>query len=191
MPIEMTWDGVNWIDSIVDGPHGPIPVRHYSPPSGISPVSTRPIVWIRGGGFFKGNLEQPESHDAGRALAAAGFHVITVAYQLATVSRHRWFTRGLWWSPAVHYPIPVDEVVVRSPGRATRGPQRGNSGRCKPRCVFVRRCSASHGRRWGQHSCGRLFSYGLSTPGCRAGRRNCGSVSVVCAGMSMRRRFST
>lgn len=112
IPTEKTSHCVDWRDSTVDGPHGPIPVRYYSPPRRTTPASTTPIVWIHGGGFFKGNLDQAESHDVGGALAAAGFHVITIAYQLATVSRFSWSTQGLRRSPAVHYPVPVDEVVA-------------------------------------------------------------------------------
>ncbi|WP_442784976.1 alpha/beta hydrolase [Cryobacterium sp. MP_M5] len=100
------------IESTIQGPHGPIPVRWYSPPIGTTPVSSAPIVWIHGGGFFKGGLDQPESHDVARALAAAGFPVVTVAYRLATVSRIRRSSRGFRWSPAVHYPVPVDDVVA-------------------------------------------------------------------------------
>ncbi|POH60384.1 esterase [Arthrobacter glacialis] len=100
------------MDSTVQGPHGPIPVRWYSPQTDTNPVSTTPIVWIHGGGFFKGNLDQSESHDVGQAMAAAGFRVITVAYQLASVSRFRRSTSGSRWSPPVHYPVPVDEVVA-------------------------------------------------------------------------------
>ncbi|WP_425284277.1 alpha/beta hydrolase [Arthrobacter alpinus] len=45
-------------------------------------------------------------------MSTAGFRVITVGYQLATVSRVRRSTSGLRWGPAVHYPVPVDEVVA-------------------------------------------------------------------------------
>ena len=69
-------------------------------------------MWIHGGGFFKGGLDQPESNDVARTLAAAGFTVVTVAYRLATVSRFRWSERGWGWHPAVHYPLPVDDVVA-------------------------------------------------------------------------------
>lgn len=70
---------VNSIDSMIQGPpHGPIPVRRYSPPLGMSPPSSTPNVWIHGGGFFKGSLDQPESHEVARLLAAAGFKVVTV-----------------------------------------------------------------------------------------------------------------
>lgn len=111
-PSEKLLHAVIWIDSTVIGPHGPVPVRCYSPSIDSAPVSTKTIVWIHGGGFFKGNLDQSESHHVALALAAAGFRVITVAYQLATVSKFHWSARGLQRSSAIHYPIPVNEVVA-------------------------------------------------------------------------------
>jgi acetyl esterase/lipase len=103
---------VNSIDSVIQGPHGPIPVRRYSPPLGMSPASSAPIVWIHGGGFFKGSLDQPESHDVARSLASAGFQVVTVDYRLASISRFRRSSSGFGRSPSVHFPVPVDDVVA-------------------------------------------------------------------------------
>ncbi|WP_198415976.1 alpha/beta hydrolase [Cryobacterium algoricola] len=103
---------VNSIETTIQGPHGPIPVRWYSPPVGAAPVRSTPIVWVHGGGFFRGGLDLPESHDVALILAAAGFQVVTVAYRLATVSRLRLSSSGFRRSPAVHYPVPVDDVVA-------------------------------------------------------------------------------
>ena len=100
------------VDTTVEGPHGSIPVRWYLPPVGSASVGSATIVWVHGGGFFKGGLDQPESHDVARTLAAAGFTVVTIAYRLATVSRFRRSARGFGWRPSVHYPIPVDDVVA-------------------------------------------------------------------------------
>ncbi|TFD25095.1 hypothetical protein E3T27_09930 [Cryobacterium lyxosi] len=114
---------VHWIDSVIQGFHGPIPVRRYSSPIGMTPVRSAPIVWIHGGGFFKGNLDQPKSHDVARSLAAAGFQVVTVDYRLATISMLRRSSSGFRRSPAVHFPVPVDDVVaaVRAGVRRGRG----------------------------------------------------------------------
>jgi len=103
---------VTSIDSVIAGPHGPIPVRRYLPDIGRTPVSSAHVVWIHGGGFFKGGLDQPESHDVARSLAAAGFNVTTVDYRLATVSRLNLSSTGFRLSPAVHFPVPVDDVVA-------------------------------------------------------------------------------
>lgn len=111
-PLGQISKSVNAIDSTIQGPHGPIPVRWYSPPSGTTPVSSTPIVWIHGGGFFKGGLDQPESHDVARLLAAVGFRVVTVAYRLATISKLQLSSSGFRLVPAVHYPVPIHDVVA-------------------------------------------------------------------------------
>ncbi|SDN46132.1 acetyl esterase [Cryobacterium flavum] len=103
---------VDSVDKIIEGPHGSIPVRWYSPPVGTASVESATIVWIHGGGFFKGSLDQPESDDVARTLAAAGFTVVTVAYRLARISTWRRSASGLVWAPGLHYPVPVDDVVA-------------------------------------------------------------------------------
>ncbi|WEO76988.1 alpha/beta hydrolase [Cryobacterium sp. SO2] len=90
------------IDATVDGPHGPVPVRRYAP---TGTTARPPIVWVHGGGFFKGDLDLPETHEVARALAAAGFPVVTVDYRLATVGP------GLG-RRGIRYPVPVDDVVA-------------------------------------------------------------------------------
>jgi len=95
------------VESAVAGPHGPVPVRRYAPPAGAT--ARPPIVWVHGGGFFTGDLDLPETHEVARALAAAGFPVVTVGYRLATIgprppSRRR--------APSIRYPVPVDDVVA-------------------------------------------------------------------------------
>lgn len=103
---------VDFVDKTIEGPHGPIPVRWYAPPTGTASVGSATIVWIHGGGFFKGNLNQPESHDVAHTLAAAGFTVVTVAYRLARLSTLRRSASGFGWAPGIHYPVPVDDVVA-------------------------------------------------------------------------------
>jgi acetyl esterase len=97
----------------IAGPHGPIPVRRYVPPGGVS-SSAVPIVWLHGGAFVKGDLDQPETHDVALGLAEAGHVVITVDYRLTTfLGRRRRFPGP--HSPRrsrVHYPVPVDDVVA-------------------------------------------------------------------------------
>jgi len=86
----------------VAGPHGPIPVRRYTP---AETTTGPPIVWVHGGGFFRGDLDLPETHEVARALASAGFPVVTVDYRLATVGP-RLGRRG------IRYPVPVDDIVA-------------------------------------------------------------------------------
>jgi acetyl esterase len=100
----------------VAGPHGPIPVRRYCPPDGVS-HGVVPIVWLHGGAFVKGGLDQPETHDVALGLAQAGHAVITVDYRLTTLlGRGRRFPAPDSGRRArrarVHYPVPVDDVVA-------------------------------------------------------------------------------
>jgi acetyl esterase len=95
------------IDDTIQGPHGPIPVRRYSPPIGEVLIESPLIVWVHGGGFFKGGLDQPESHDVARTLAAEGFRVVTVAYRLVTLSLFRRAS-----SKSISFPVPVDDVLA-------------------------------------------------------------------------------
>lgn len=80
-------------DRTIEGPHGEIPVRVYTPP--VDPVTV--LVWLHGGGFAHGDLDMPESHVVASELAArAGAVVVAVDYRLA--------------GDDVRYPIPVDDV---------------------------------------------------------------------------------
>ena len=96
----------------IDGPHGPIPVRRYSPPDATPSISAMPIVWVHGGAFVSGDLDQPESHVVALELAKAGFPVVTVDYRLAKFSPFR--GRGVVGtaSSSVHFPVPVDDVLA-------------------------------------------------------------------------------
>ncbi|WP_345064090.1 alpha/beta hydrolase [Leifsonia kafniensis] len=98
-------------DDQVDGPHGYIPVRRYEPvrTNGLTTAPT--VVWLHGGGFFKGGLNQPESDSVALALAARGYPVVTVDYRLAplpVVGRLSVRQRKL----SNRYPVPVDDVLA-------------------------------------------------------------------------------
>ncbi len=47
-------------------------------------------MWLHGGAFFAGHLDQPESDTFARALAGRGVRVITVDYALAPLLSTRW-----------------------------------------------------------------------------------------------------
>ncbi len=68
-------------DITVDGGAGPLPARHYAPPSTTEPAAPL-LLFLHGGGFVIGDLD---SHDEPcRLLARYGrMHVISVAYRLA------------------------------------------------------------------------------------------------------------
>jgi acetyl esterase len=67
-------------DSVVVGAGGDIRVRDYRP---ASPATPMPFLWVHGGGFVSGGLDQKESDAPARYLAAAGRWVRTVDYRLA------------------------------------------------------------------------------------------------------------
>ena len=83
-------------DLVVDGPHGPVPVRVYGVPDG----SGRPaFVWMHGGAFMMGDLDMPEADRTAREVCArAGAVVVSVDYRLAV--------------DGVHHPVPHDDVVA-------------------------------------------------------------------------------
>lgn len=101
------------IGGMVDGPHGPIPVRRYAPPANASAAELPAVVWVHGGAFMWGGLEQPESDAVARGLALRGFPVVTVDYRLARFPPFRPSSvrgSGPRVEPRVTYPVPVDDV---------------------------------------------------------------------------------
>jgi len=80
------------------GPHGPVPVRIYTPAGG-TPVGVPCLVWLHGGGFIGGDLDMREADWTAREVcAAAGAVVVSVDYRLAT--------------GGVSYPVPHDDTVA-------------------------------------------------------------------------------
>jgi len=89
-------------DDAAPGPHGPVPVRVYSPAGGDSPHPAAPrpaLVWVHGGAFVGGGLEMPEADWTARQICVrAGAVVVSVDYRLC--------------NGGVHYPVPHDDVVA-------------------------------------------------------------------------------
>jgi acetyl esterase/lipase len=109
-------------DDIVEGRHGKVPIRRYQPlgaRSGAVPgtgtgarTAAGPpvVVWLHGGAFSHGGLDQQESHAVGLALAESGFAVTAVDY--------RRVPPWSWWRPprpgvlgGIRYPVPLDDVI--------------------------------------------------------------------------------
>ncbi len=67
-------------DGVVRGRDGDIRIRDYRPTSG---TASAPLLWVHGGGFVLGGLDQKESDAPARYLAAAGRWVRTLEYRLA------------------------------------------------------------------------------------------------------------
>ena len=93
-------------DRTLDGPHGPLGVRTYTPAGG----ARVGLVWAHGGGFAGGDLDMPEGHWVAGQLADRGIAVVSVDYALAPVPE------GWTMPPAGHarervrYPVASEEV---------------------------------------------------------------------------------
>ncbi|MFH8755742.1 alpha/beta hydrolase fold domain-containing protein [Streptomyces atroolivaceus] len=82
-------------DLLVEGPHGTIPLRVYTPAT--RPAAT--LLWMHGGGFSRGTLDWPEAHMVSAELAArASARVVSVDYRLA--------------GAGILFPVPLDDVYA-------------------------------------------------------------------------------
>ncbi|WP_280457551.1 alpha/beta hydrolase [Nocardia carnea] len=95
-------------DLTLDGLRGAVPVRDYLP-AGSDPAAA-PLLWIHGGAFVSGGLDQDESHAVALRVAGSGRRVRTVDYAL--VPRFR-----VWGPPVLRpsdnrYPAPLDDVLT-------------------------------------------------------------------------------
>jgi xylan 1,4-beta-xylosidase len=87
-------DTIEVADDRISGPHGPVPIRRYRPLDRRGGTGTPTLVWVHGGGFFRGDLELPESDAVARALAERGLSVVTVDYRLGPLPGLPWLGRG-------------------------------------------------------------------------------------------------
>ena len=101
--------GLTISDEVIDGRHGPVPVRRYA--AGAGPSQDKdPLIWLHGGAFSWGGLDQLESHAVACALANEGWPVIAVDYRLAPP--WSWIKKpqpGVL--PGIRYPVPLDDVI--------------------------------------------------------------------------------
>jgi acetyl esterase len=88
--------GVRTRDLISDD-GGRLRARLYLPPSD-APAATAAFVWVHGGAFVLGSLDQEEAHWPAIELAAAGIPVLSVDYRPCI--------------QGVHYPEPQDDVLT-------------------------------------------------------------------------------
>ncbi|UKA48952.1 alpha/beta hydrolase [Arthrobacter sp. FW305-123] len=110
-------------ESLAPGSNGPVLLRWYRPVPAQQLAIPRPtLVWVHGGGFFAGGIDQPEAHDVARALANRGVPVVTVDYRLAPIPGLRWaFRRG--GRARDRYPLPMEDVLtaLRQVGKQSAG----------------------------------------------------------------------
>ncbi|MBY0178167.1 alpha/beta hydrolase [Curtobacterium herbarum] len=90
-------------------------LRWYRPPPESRVAESRvpgpTLLWLHGGGFFRGTPEQPEAHDVAGVLAEQGVTVVTAAYRLAPfpgTGRFRPRPAG----PQERFRLPLDDVVA-------------------------------------------------------------------------------
>src|SRR4051794_37116439 len=95
----------------IAGPHGEIPVRVYSPPTGErSTGPRRGLVWAHGGGFAGGDLDMPENDWVARQLARRGIVVVTVDYRLSPLPDGE--STGAPEARRFPYPVASEEVTA-------------------------------------------------------------------------------
>lgn len=123
-------EAVEAVDRVLDGPHGPLPVRTYraaapagpgehgtEPTSGSPEESTttpRPLlVWAHGGGFAYGSLDMAEGDWVARALAVRGVAVVSVDYRLAPPfeALYAGELHQVDAASGVHHPVPGEELA--------------------------------------------------------------------------------
>lgn len=122
------------LDTEIDGPHGPVPIRVYTPTSSKN-VGHRPaLVWMHGGAFCWGDLDMPEGDEVARGVATrANAVVISVDYRLCEypgeAENNASDTGG-----AIRFPIPQDDcqavyqAVLDDPGKFGVDPARVSIG---------------------------------------------------------------
>ncbi|WP_223690701.1 alpha/beta hydrolase [Leifsonia poae] len=92
-------------DSTLAGRGARIPLRDYLPENPRAGAS--PFVWIHGGGWMSGGLDQKESHAVAKAIAGTGRRVRTIDYRLAPLLR--------WRQLASHAPLSLEPSGGRFP----------------------------------------------------------------------------
>jgi acetyl esterase/lipase len=87
--------GVGIDDRVIDGPGGPLTLKVFTP----STTPAAALLWMHGGGFVIGSVDETESVIPGSELAArASALVVSVGYRLAV--------------EGVRYPQPLDDVMA-------------------------------------------------------------------------------
>jgi acetyl esterase len=85
-------------DDVAPGPHGPVRLRIYRPIDSVA-QDLPGLVWVHGGGWRIGSIDDPSTDATAREMCArVGAVVVTVDYRLAV--------------DGVSYPVPHDDVVA-------------------------------------------------------------------------------
>lgn len=113
---------VTWRDVSVPGLGGPrVRTRQYG--ARLESAGVAPLLWVHGGAFIGGSLDQNESHAVALSVAATGRPVITVDYRLAPAVNWLKPLEEDGLAPGTRYPAALDDVsavVQWVAARATR-----------------------------------------------------------------------
>jgi acetyl esterase/lipase len=125
-------------------------------------VATPTLLWLHGGGFFRGGLDLPEAHAVAQELARLGVPVATVDYRLAPVPGLAW-VRQRAGRPRVRFPLPLDDVLQAYRTVAARSPDGvvlggASAGACLAAAATL--CAVDGGSR----PAGAVFAYGFFHP---------------------------
>jgi acetyl esterase/lipase len=95
------------VDSVFDGPHGPVPIRSYR----VADTEPRTgLLWLHGGAFMFGDLEMPESHWVAQQLATDERVVVTADYRLAPIPES--LAAHVPARPGFHFPVASEELTA-------------------------------------------------------------------------------
>ncbi|MBD3943510.1 alpha/beta hydrolase fold domain-containing protein [Microbacterium sp. NEAU-LLC] len=109
------WD-LSVTDEELPGPHGPVPVRVYTPRGPVPDGGRACLVWMHGGAFVWGDLDMPEAHEVARGVAGrADAVVISVHYRRCPVPPELNGTidgRVDELGQPVRFPVPQDDCAA-------------------------------------------------------------------------------
>lgn len=134
-------------------------MRWYLPLSSWDAPPRPTLLWLHGGGFFRGNLDLPEASAVAGSLAAQGVTVATVDYRLTPPPGMPWVTSSAGRSRG-RFPLPLDDVLAayrevdsRSPGGVILGG--ASAGACLAAAAVLRAVDD------GARPAGAVFAYGF------------------------------
>jgi acetyl esterase len=136
-------------------------LRWYEPGQGVldgrAPGPT--LLWLHGGGFFRGSLDIPEAHEVATALAGRGLRVATAGYRLAPPPGLGW-ARSFAAPRRERFPAALDDVtaalqdvLARSPHGVVLGG--ASAGACLAAAATLRALDE------GVRPVGAVFAYGF------------------------------
>jgi acetyl esterase len=134
-----------------------VPIRWYEPVPG---TPSGPILlWLHGGGFFKGSLNQPEADGVAQSLARQGVAVATVDYRLAPRPGVPW-VKSRAGRERGRFPLPLDDVLTAYRDVSARSPHGvilggASAGACLAAAATLRAMDE------GSRPAGTVFAYGF------------------------------